>query len=99
MTDSLSDRVARKRHLERVNSFAESLLDFSQAVPPEADLTVGGALAERIAEKVTARGGFHQILWLIEILGDCSAHLAAGLRDTTIASPVYSIEKADHNDR
>lgn len=72
---------ARWRDMQHVRCSAETLLEFAEAVTPDADFGVGYMLAESIAAKVEGQNAFHQIVWLIEILGDCSSHLAATLRD------------------
>lgn len=65
---------------------AHRLFDFSRAFPPDSDACVGWALGEMLATVVEHRGDPADLAWLLEIFGDCTALIAATIRDEHLAT-------------
>ena len=79
------DRETYHADIEQVREIAHRLLRFARATPPRPDFCVGYILGERLACLVEDQGEAADIAWLIEIMGDSIAVLAATLRDEHLA--------------
>jgi len=79
------DREATFARLAQVRELAHRLFHFSRAVLPSTEFCVGWTIGERLAELIEDQGEPADLAWLIEIMGDCLAVLAATLREEHLA--------------